>query len=283
MFLGSVIYDKRRSLNLTQNDLANGVCNQNTISKMEKHNMTPQIDVLIKICHRLDLSLNDVFSDFSSDSKQEQIFVLDSIEENVLLNDISEIDTKLSLVKDDINSKDMAQFSFIEGVLQFWQSNLERSSFELDKVVKETKSDNDNIYTLMAYLIKAMIYLKQNHPDMAAYYCKTIADSLQENLNIANAQGIEILFICKSLGKIYADLNQIDLAIEISKRGIKYANEKHLSYFIDELNYNIALALKPKGTDNQEFQKYQKIAYYSAISLNHESFQKKIEKELLNK
>ncbi|QFR70031.1 helix-turn-helix domain-containing protein [Companilactobacillus paralimentarius] len=75
MFLGSVIYDKRRSLNLTQSDLANGLCNQNTISKMEKHNMTPQMDVLIKICQRLDLSLNDVFSEFSSDSKPEQTFI----------------------------------------------------------------------------------------------------------------------------------------------------------------------------------------------------------------
>lgn len=283
MFLGSVIYDKRRSLNLTQNDLANGVCNQNTISKMEKHNMTPQIDVLIKICHRLDLSLNDVFSDFSSDSKQEQIFVLDLIEKNVLLNNLSEIDAKLSLVKADINSKDMAQFSFIEGILRFWQDDLERSSFELDKVIKETKVDNDNIYTLMAYLVKSMIYLKQNHPDMSAYYCQTIADSLQENLNIANAQGIEILFLCKTLGTIYTELNETDAAIEISKRGIEYANEKHLSYFIDELNYNIALALKQKGDNDKEFQKYQKIAYYSAISLNHESFQKKVEKELLNK
>ncbi|WP_054643912.1 helix-turn-helix domain-containing protein [Companilactobacillus kimchii] len=73
MFLGSVIYDKRRSLNLTQSDLASGLCNQNTISKMEKHNMTPQMDVLIKICQRLDLSLNDVFSEFSSDSKPEQL------------------------------------------------------------------------------------------------------------------------------------------------------------------------------------------------------------------
>lgn len=283
MFLGSVIYDKRRSLNLTQGDLANGVCNQNTISKMEKHNMTPQIEVLIKICQRLDLSLNDVFSDFSSDFKQERIFVLDSIEQSVLLNDILESFDKLAIVKDNLNSKDMAQFYFIEGLLNFWQGSLEVSSFNLDKVVQETKLDDDNIYTLLSQLVKAMIFLTQGYADMSEYYCTTISKALKENLNIANAQGIEILFLCKTLGMIYTELNETDAAIEISKRGIAYANEKHLSYFIDELNYNIALALKQKGDNDQEFQKYQKIAYYSAISLNHESFQKKIEKELLNK
>lgn len=283
MFLGSVIYDKRRSLNLTQGDVANGICNQNTISKMEKHNMTPQIEVLIKVCRRLDLSLNDVFSDFSADNKQEQIFVLDSIEADVLLHATSDISEKLTLVENNLNSKDMAQFYFIEGLLNFWQGNMERSAFNLDKTFQYTKLDNDNIYTLMSNLVKAMIFLKQKHADMAIYYCKVISDVIVENLNIANAQDIEIMFLCKTLGMIYTELNETDAAIEISKRGIAYANEKHLSYFIDELNYNIALALKQKGDNDQEFQKYQKIAYYSAISLNHESFQKKIEKELLNK
>ena len=174
MFLGSVIYDKRRTLNLTQNDLADGLCNQNTISKMEKHNMTPQIDVLIKICHRLDLSLNDVFSDFSSDIKQEQIFILDEIEEDVLLNNLHEIAEKLSIVKSSINAKDMAQYDFIQAVLAFQHQEYEMSSFNLDKVIQETKADNDNIYTLTSYLLKGMIYSKQDHLDMAAYYFKIV-------------------------------------------------------------------------------------------------------------
>jgi len=151
MFLGSVIYDKRRSLNLTQGELANDICNQNTISKIEKHDMTPHIDVLIKICNRLDLSLNDIFSDFSGDTKKEKAFVLDAIEEEVLLNNISETAEKLSLVEANLNSKDMAQFYFIEGLLNFWQGNLERSSFNLDKVLQKTKLDNYNIYTLLFF------------------------------------------------------------------------------------------------------------------------------------
>lgn len=279
MFLGSVVYDKRRSLNLTQGDLADGVCNQNTISKMEKHNMTPQIEVLVKLCQRLNLTLDDVFSDFSGDAKIEQTFVLDDIEESILLKDITEIDAKLSLVEDDVGPKDKIQFSFINGLLDFWKSDLERSSFELDKVLQETKSDNDNIYTLMSYLVKGMICLEQKHLDMAAYYCKTISDALQENLNIANARVIEILFLCKSLGKMYAEINQPDFAIEVSKRGIEYANEKHSSYFIDELNYNIALAFKEQSNQGAEYEKYKNIAYYSAISLNHPDFQKLVEKD----
>lgn len=274
MFLGSVIYDKRRSLNLTQNDLASGLCNQNTISKMEKHNMTPQIDVLIKICHRLDLTLNDVFSDFSSDVKQEQIFVLDAIEEDVLLNQLTDVEQKMTLVKKSITAKDIAQYDLIQGILAFQHSEFEMSSFNFDKVVQETKSDNDNIYTLMSYLFKGLIYSKQGHLDMAAYYFKIVIDALTENLNVANASGIEILYLCKAIGQGLIDINEFKMALEFSLRGIDYANENHLSYFIDELNYHAALA--SKGKDAQ-VDKYKNIAYYSAESLGHTQLQKQID------
>jgi len=274
MFLGSVVYDKRRSLNLTQSSLADGLCNQNTISKMEKHNMTPQIDVLIKICHRLDLSLNDVFSDFSSDSKQERLFILDSIEESVLLNNLDEVEDKLSLVKSSINNKDMAQFDFIVGFLEFHNDNYEKCSFNLDKVLQETKSDNDNIYTLMAYLLKEMIYSQQKHLDMATYYLKLISDSLTENLNIANASGVEILFLCKSLGSAYLMIDENNAAIKIAKRGIEFANSKYLSYFLDELNYIVALA--NKGINEQQFSKYKEIATVCSELFDNKDLKNKI-------
>lgn len=273
MFLGSVIYDKRRSLNLTQNDLADGLCNQNTISKMEKHNMTPQIDVLIKICQRLDLSLNDVFSDFSSDVKLEQTFILDEIEEDVLLNNLHEVEEKLALVKNSINAKDMAQYDFIQAVLAFQNQEYEMSSFNLDKVIRETKADNDNIYTLTSYLFKGMIYSKQEHLDMAAYYFRIVSDSLSENLNVANATGIEIIYLCKVLGKSYLDIDDKKAAIAISQRGIEYANSNHQSYFVDELNYNIALASQ---NNSKKMERYKYIAYYCADLLGHKKLQKEI-------
>ena len=109
--------------------------------------MTPQMDVLIKICQRLDLSLNDVFSEFSSDSKPEQTFILDDVEKDVLLNNLDSVEDKLALIQDKLKAKDRAQYDFILGVVKFKAGNFELSSFHFDKVLRETKSDDDNIYT----------------------------------------------------------------------------------------------------------------------------------------
>ncbi|HIY91841.1 MAG TPA: helix-turn-helix transcriptional regulator [Candidatus Companilactobacillus pullicola] len=276
MFLGSVIYDKRRSLNLTQSDLANGLCNQNTISKMEKHNMTPQMDVLIKICQRLDLSLNDVFSEFSSDSKPEQTFILDDVEKDVLLNNLDSVEDKLALIQDKLKAKDRAQYDFIFGVVKFKAGNFELSSFHFDKVLRETKSDDDNIYTLMSYLFKGKIYYRQEHFDEADYYLNLINNSLKENLNVNNANGLEVIFLAKMVGKAYLQIKRFDLAKQISERGLEFANDYHLSYFMDELNYNL-YSVYQEGNDKDKQQLYKNRAFYCADVLNNRKLQEKIE------
>lgn len=272
MFLGSVIYDKRRSLNLTQSDLSSGICTQNTISKMEKHNLTPQIDVLIKICRRLDLTLNEVFSDFASDTKVEQGYVLNGIERDVLLNNFTEVEERLSLVSKDVPKREMKRLNFIHSVVFYADNNFEKATFELDKVLQNTRSDNDDIYTLLSYLYKAKIYNDQKHLDMAAYYVKNIEDSLQESFNIANANTVQILFMSNQLVSLLIKLDQPQNALKLAKRALEYANQNYASYFIDSLNYYAALA----STDKKQKLRFQTNAQACADMFGNKSLQAKI-------
>ena len=274
MFLGSIIHDKRRSLNLTQSDLSNGICTQNTISKMEKHNLTPQIEVLIKICQRLGLTLNEVFSDFSSDSKLEQSYLLVGIERDVLLGDFTEIEERLNLIQNDVPKSALKQVDLIHSAVFYKDKKFEKAAFELDKILQETKSDNDDIYTLLAYLYKALIYAHQQHLDMSAYYVKMIQDSLKESFNIANASHLQILFICKALVELLLQFKQPKSALEMAQRALNYANDNHVSYFIDELNYQAAIAT----TDKKKHARFKKIAEACADMLGNKELQRKIAK-----
>lgn len=67
MFQGKLVYNTRQKLNLTQAQLADGTCTQNTISKLENHNIAPTAAILVRICERLGLTLNDLFTEFSQD------------------------------------------------------------------------------------------------------------------------------------------------------------------------------------------------------------------------
>lgn len=273
MLLGSVVYNKRRSLNLTQSDLAKDLCNQNTISKLEKHNMTPQIEVLIKICKRLDLTLDQIFSDFSSDYQREKAYVLDNIEQDAVLDDTSDLEEKLALVKKNVNKEDMAQLHLIEAIVDFRAGKLEDASFNLDKINLETKMDNDNIYTMLSFLIKGKVCLEQDNIEMSEYYFKIVYDAIKENFNFSNAKDFEILYLCKELGLAFAKLGKRELTSQIIHRGIEYAKKNGRMYFLDEFYMSLAISKR----DSKNYEKYKNMAYYTALAVQHDKIAKEIE------
>ncbi len=264
LFLGSIIYNKRREMSLTQIELANDICTQNTISKIEKHNIAPTVNILIKICLKLGLTLNDVFSDFSNESSVKEVSVLDAIERDVLLEKVSDIDERMSSLEGKLNDNDMKQYELISGVMDYLNQNYDVSLFDLDKVLQYTKTAEDDIYTLLAYLFKGLNYLGQNHNDRAQYYFKMITTSVDEVSQISNASDLEILFICKTLAESYNRMELYKRSYDFSRCGLNIAQTKHVSYFLDELNYQAAYAIKDDHDEKQAYQDYYNLALYLA-------------------
>lgn len=276
MFLGSIIYNKRREMSLTQIELANDICTQNTISKIEKHNIAPTVNILIKICLKLGLTLNDVFSDFSNDSSAKEESILDEIERDVLLNRVTDIDARMSKLEGKLSNNDMKQFELIKGVVDFWNDNSDVSLFDLDKVLQFTKSSMDDIYTLLAYLFKGLNYLKESHNDRAQYYFQMIDDAADKGEKVPNASDLEILFICKTLAEAYNEMKLFAEAENYSQSGLRYAQKKHVSYYLDELNYQAALAIKNDNDKKADYEDYYKLAFYLAKANNNDSLLAKI-------
>ncbi|WP_125589618.1 helix-turn-helix domain-containing protein [Companilactobacillus jidongensis] len=268
MFLGSVIYDKRRSMHLTQTELAADVCTQNTISKIEKHNISPTVNILTKLCLKLELSLNDVFSDFSSNSTSEEESILDALEKDLLLDNTDDISEKLSMLHSKLSDVDLKQVNLIKGALEYNNADYDNSLFTLDKVLQLTKSDVYDIYTLLTYLYKGMNYMKQGHKDRAQYYFEMIESATKENLQIANANEIELIYICKSLAGAYIELKIFDKAWEYCIKGIELAKGKHTTYFVDSLNYYASESIENDESKSQEYRELRDAAYYFAKFTN---------------
>lgn len=264
LFLGSIIYNKRREMNLTQIELADDICTQNTISKIEKHNIAPTVNILIKICLKLDLTLNDVFSDFSSKTSAKEDSALDVLEKDTLLKNTSNVSERLSSLEGKLSDNDMKQYELITGVLEYWENNFDASMFTLDKVLQYTKSANDDIYTLLAYLFKGLNYLEQKQNDRAQYYFQMISGACDEEVELKNANELEILFICKTLAGSFVEMKSYQKALEFSQRGLKFAKENHVSYYLDELNYFAALSIVDDKSKKDDYETYNNLSYYLA-------------------
>ena len=53
--------EARKALNLTQMELAEGICTQATLSRFENNGQVPNLKILIKLCNRLNLPLGELF------------------------------------------------------------------------------------------------------------------------------------------------------------------------------------------------------------------------------
>lgn len=264
-------------MNLTQIELADDICTQNTISKIEKHNIAPTVNILIKICLKLNLTLNDVFSDFSSKTSAKEDSALDVLEKDTLLKDTSDVAERLSSLEGKLSDNDMKQYELITGVLDYWKGNFDASLFTLDKVLQYTKSADDDIYTLLAYLFKGLDYLGQEHNDRAQYYFQMISNACDEDVELKNANELEILFICKTLAGSFAEMQSYQTSFDFSQRGLKFANEKHVSYFLDELNYFAALSIKDDKSKKADYETFNNLAYYLAKVNENSDLLKKID------
>ena len=53
--------EARKALNLSQMELAEGICTQATLSRFENNGQVPNLKILIKLCNRLNLPLGELF------------------------------------------------------------------------------------------------------------------------------------------------------------------------------------------------------------------------------
>ncbi|UQS87233.1 helix-turn-helix domain-containing protein [Nicoliella spurrieriana] len=265
MFLGSKIAQQRKAKNITQTDLASDICTQNTISKIEKHNVPPTTKILIKLCQRIDLTLNDVFSDFSRpdgdlNSKLQTI-------EQSLYNYKPENESKLEKAVSKLNPEklelnDQIQAQFIVAFLKFRQGKFEDAIFECDKVLASTHSDDENVYTTLAYTIKGDSYKKVDKINKAEYYFN-IADNFINNLKLDQENdnnSIQIIFVCNQLANYYVLTKQFKKTMKVARKGISLNDRLHTTYFMDSL-FKIAYeAGKELNLTTELLEKYQKFA-----------------------
>lgn len=253
MFLGNVIREKRKAQKLTQGELAADICGQYIISKLEKHNTAPSLNVLIKLCQKLGITLNDVFSDFNTEVvNSEEHTVLIETERQMLLKtyngDRAELDY---LSHQELADDDEMRYLFVEGYLDIADNPLS-AQFNADSLLRLTKLDTYNVYTELAYLLKGLVAEQQKDNEYAEKYYGIIEMAMQANFLIPNATSLQLLFILKTISNFYVKETKWSAVKPITQRAVDFAQQRASMLFLDELYYNLALAQQATAEDYQD-------------------------------
>jgi len=256
MFLGQVMKEARKRKGLSQVKLAEGICDQNIISLLERKNATPTISNLVPLLQRLNLSLNDVFSEFSSDSTSELKKELASLEQRLLLGNTENknIAEEIEVLNLDDSTEDIIiQYDYILSLIKLQSNDKNGADFQLDKVLMKTQTDIYNIYTLLAYLNKASIRLEMNRVEEAAYFINTVREAIKESLDVPNATDLQLTYICLQLAKYFSDTDDNQLASSYATKGLEFNRQNQRAYFLGD--FYLIKANANKNTTNYEHNK----------------------------
>ncbi|NVY96423.1 helix-turn-helix transcriptional regulator [Lactobacillus sp. DCY120] len=243
MFQSQVIYETRRAKNLTQVELAAGICTQNTISKLENHNIAPTVNILTKICSRLELTLNDVFTEFSQDPQDDLELTLNDLEESYYNGELAEVKTKLRALNKVKAAKTNPRTFLLKAYLLLDQGELDNASFQVDLLLNQIQAQEDEDLALMlAYALKGYIYSQKQLLDPAEYYFNEIIKKVNaaQHETYSDLDIKRLLFLCKKCSGHYCKIDNKNKGLKIAQRGLQISQSHRSSLFVEDFYLTLA-------------------------------------------
>lgn len=265
MFLGSKIYDARKKMQLTQKELADGICSQATISKLESSNEPPDVLVLAQLCLRVNLTVNDVLSEFDQQNTMPQKAKklsqqLSKVEHLFFVNEpLKTIDILSTLNESDlqIDQDLLAEFNFDWGNYYLLGKNqFDDALFYFNKVLTITSMATDSLFTILAYNSLGVCYAAQEDTQKAEYYFNLSLDHVRsfcrEHSDLSSESIGKIVRIFNNISIFYSRQREFTRSNELINEAIGIVTQYHSFPPLEDFYYNIAFNSYDSGSNQHE-------------------------------
>ncbi|TYC50803.1 XRE family transcriptional regulator [Weissella muntiaci] len=244
--------DARLAAGLTQEELAQGIATQATLSRFESGGKIPSIKILTKLVNRLDISLADLFAVEETSAERVIRTKLAAAEYNLIISEyvaadeiLHELDT---MAIDQIDLRDWYVFvrSYVD-ILS--EQNIERAILRLNAIVIDA-AEHAEIYLYLAYTGLGMAYARQNNVAQAEQYFERSFEnvmSLQNEHARTVWRKLSILFYTAEFFSAH-DIETSDLLL---KALVDLVSDQHVTYYLARAVYLQAQnAIKRNASDD---------------------------------
>lgn len=251
---GELIVKKRKALGLTQQQLAEGICNQGNISIIEKKNVANNLDSLILICQRLGISLEDV-SQITSD---EQI--------KIILKEVDDFCSEarhseaLALIKQTIEIDKILDpvikselFYYLGITSLIGESDLDSALFYFYEI--STMEIVADIIKSLALNGIAICYERKKSVEFAKVYHDRSVEILESKNQVPDLRAARVYY---NTAKFYSFMKDYQQAVSLCDKGIAINKLYKSTISLDFLYYEKAFNLYYLG--NQRYRSYMESA-----------------------
>ncbi|MFC6274479.1 helix-turn-helix transcriptional regulator [Levilactobacillus tangyuanensis] len=244
-----IFIETRRRLHLSQQQLAKGICTQATLSKFERRGQVPAIKILLQLCERLELTLNDLFPLDQGDDPTGTA-ALEQAEWRLLQGEFDQVKAQLAQVDHVERGTQTFQmrYFFIHGyVTALDGGSVTDALFDFSQILDRFDEGHHTLYALLAYAGTGIAYQQAGDNDRAGFYFQRVTEDLAE-IKLRPRQGVwRILTVLYYTARFYGETGELDTSNDLLNRGVALCAEYHVTYYVARILYQRALNVRRQG------------------------------------
>lgn len=261
--------EARKALNLSQSELAEGICTQATLSRFENNGQIPTLKILLKLCKRLNLSLGDLFpkveipnSAITEKMNQAEFFLITSEYQQA-----ADLLTSITLPEAE-EAQAVLRYYYLKGFLMFFQEeSVMDVMFVFDQIL--LAEEPNPIFRLLAYTGIGMIYLREQQEEKAEFYFNKVLEQIYQYPIKDMEDTWRVLHIVFQSGVFYAHIQELELSNALLHYAVTICSDNHVTYYLARAAVQLA---KNAMTRNEEKAVILELIYdaraYSKINRN---------------
>lgn len=224
----------RKASGLSQNELAEGICTQATLSRFENNGHVPNLKILIQLCNRLNLPLGELFPKVGV-KHTETIEKMNQAEFFLITSEFDQAADLLQtiVVKEVDDNSLILRYHYLRGfVMIFKNQPVMDILFLFDQILLEETTDNLSIFRLLAYTGTGMVYAREGDRQKAEFYFNKVQEKIYSYPTQEMSDTWRVLNIVFQCGVFYAEMNELEISNALLDYAVSICSDNHVTYYL---------------------------------------------------
>ena len=238
---GNVIKELRNDRFLSQGELAEDICSQGMLSRIENNDVVPNVLVMQKICERLNVSVNYVLTLEESKMKPENNW-LELLKQYKQSKQFAELADTLTQIEEDqiviSHSKvELQEYAYYRGASLIDHNHKSEKGLAalqegLNYTYNRNKANTTDMEVVLLSKIGKVYYYQGKYELGLSFMRRSIS---QFYADMSNRVKIDTTKIFYNIATALIDLKSYDEAIEFIEQGILWSQKLKTFYCLDDL------------------------------------------------
>lgn len=226
--------EERKKSGLSQNELADGICTQATLSRFENNGQVPNLKILIQLCNRLYLPLGELFPRVGV-KHSKTIDTMNKAEFFLITSEYEQAEALLQTVpKNEIEeSYLLLRYRYLEGFIKLFQDDSSIDTlFIFNQMLFEEEAKESEIFRLLAYTGIGMIYSREGKKEKAEFYFNRVLERIYNYPTKDMEDTWRVLHMVFQSSVFYAEMDEVDISNALSAYAISICSDNHVTYYL---------------------------------------------------